>query len=59
MMEERKPEGAAVTRTFRTEEVGSWAASCEARGPRERRTAGSVGKEEMPASWALEGGVVG
>lgn len=49
MMEETKPEGAAVMRTERTEEVGRAEARELARGPRERRTAGSVGRAVMPA----------
>ena len=50
-----KVEGAAVSRTDRTEEVGRTSAREEARGPRERRTAGSVGRAVIPAREALEG----
>ena len=54
-MEERKPEGAAVMRTERTDEVGSCFARLEASGPRERSRAGlSVGRAVMPAREALE-----
>ena len=52
-MDEMKPEGAAVTSTERTEEVGSTPAREFARGPRERRTAGSVGRAVIPARLAL------
>ena len=55
-MEETKPEGAAVTRTDRTEGVGSWEAREFARGPSERRSAGSVGSTLMPANDALRRG---
>ena len=55
-MEERKPEGAAVMSTERTEEVGSLAARVWASGPRERRRAGLlVGRAVMPAREALDG----
>ena len=54
-MEERKPDGAAVMRTERTDEVGSCLARFEASGPRERRRAGlSVGRAVMPAREALD-----
>ena len=53
-MLDMKPEGAAVTSWFRMEGVGSWEARLWARGPRERRRAGSVGKAFMPATEALE-----
>ena len=43
-------------RTERTEGVGSADARELASGPRERRTAGSVGRAVMPASEALGGG---
>ena len=52
---EMKPEGAAVMRTERMGAVGSSDASCSAMGPRERSTAGSVGRAVMPASDALNG----
>jgi hypothetical protein len=45
----RKDGGAAVSRTERTEEVGSAAASCWATGPSCRRTMELVGREVMPA----------
>ena len=48
-----KVEGAAVSRTERTEEVGRTSAREDARGPRERSTAGSVGRAVMPAREAL------
>ena len=53
-MEERKPEGAAVTSWESTEGVGSCWARLEARGPIARRAAGSVGKAVIPAREALE-----
>ena len=53
-MLEMKPEGAAVMRTERTEEVGRADARELARGPRERRRAGSVGRAVIPAREALE-----
>jgi len=49
---ERKPEGAAVTSTESTGAVGSCEARRLAMGPRERRTAGSVGRAVMPAKEA-------
>jgi len=45
--------GAAVSRTERTEEVGRAEASWLATPPRERRTAGSVGRAVRPAIEAL------
>ena len=54
-MEETKPEGAAVRRTSRTEDVGSAEARELARGPSCRRTAGSVGRAVTPARDALGG----
>lgn len=54
-MEETKPEGAAVRRTLRTEDVGSAEARELARGPSCRRTAGSVGRAVTPARDALGG----
>lgn len=56
-MLETKPEGAAVTRTERTDGVGRAAARDEASGPRLMRNAGSVGKEVMPARVALVDGL--
>lgn len=53
MIAETKVEGAAVMRTERTEGVGRAAARELARGPRERRTAGSVGRAVIPAREAL------
>ena len=52
-IEETKPEGAAVRRTARTEEVGRAEARELATGPSSRRTAGSVGRAVMPAREAL------
>ena len=54
-IEETKPEGAAVRRTPRTEEVGSAEARELAMGPSWRRTAGSVGRAVTPAKDALGG----
>ena len=42
-----------MRRTERTEEVGRAEAREFARGPRERRTSGSVGRAVMPAREAL------
>jgi len=53
-IEETKPEGAAVRRTERTDDVGRAEASELARGPSWRRTAGSVGRAVMPAREALQ-----
>ena len=53
-MEETKPEGAAVRRTLRTEDVGRAEARELARGPSWRRTAGSVGRAVTPAKDALD-----
>jgi len=50
---ETKPEGAAVRRTERTDDVGRAEAREFARGPSWRRTAGSVGSAVMPANEAL------
>ena len=50
---ETKPEGAAVRRMESTEGVGSAEARELARGPSERRTAGSVGRAVIPAREAL------
>lgn len=52
-MEETKPEGAAVRRTLRTEDVGRADARELATGPSWRRTAGSVGRAVTPARDAL------
>lgn len=49
-----KPEGAAVRRTERTEDVGRAEARELANGPSWRRTAGSVGRAVMPANEALQ-----
>ena len=50
---ETKPEGAAVRRTARTDEVGRAAARELTCGPSAKRMAGSVGKAVMPAREAL------
>lgn len=57
-MEETKPEGAAVRRTPRTDEVGRAEAREFARGPSWRSTAGSVGRAVTPAKDALGGKLV-
>lgn len=57
-MEETKPEGAAVRRTPRTEDVGRAEARELARGPSWSRTAGSVGRAVTPARDALGGRLV-
>ena len=54
-IDETKPEGAAVSRTARTEDVGRAEARELATGPSSRRTAGSVGRAVMPANDALQG----
>ena len=51
-----KSEGAAVCSAESTGEVGRAEARLFARGPSWRRTAGSVGREVIPARDALEGG---
>ena len=56
-IEETKPEGAAVSSTARTEDVGRAEARELATGPSSRRTAGSVGRAVMPANDALCGGL--
>ena len=53
MIADTNVDGAAVTRTERTEGVGRAAAREFARGPRLRRMAGSVGREVIPAREAL------
>lgn len=57
-MEETKPEGAAVRRTLRTEDVGRADARELATGPSWRRTAGSVGRAVTPARDALGRGLI-
>ena len=52
-MLETNPEGAAVRRTLRTDEVGRAEARELATGPSWRRTAGSVGRAVTPAKEAL------
>lgn len=54
-MLETKSDGAAVWSAESTGDVGSAEASWFARGPRRRRTAGSVGREVIPAREALGG----